>query len=387
MRIKPTTIHIKNLTYFNILYIILHLEITKSSCIVMIETLCAFLNAFLLTFLVLPAIIKASRTRGLLEEPAEHRIHKVAIPTFGGLGIFIGAFFSIVLWTPYHYSENYQYILSALIIILLIGAKDDLVPMTPYKKLIGEVVACLLLILCADIRITSLYGVMGIEELSYIGSVSFSLFTMIVIINAFNLIDGINGLSGSISAFVATFFGIWFMLVGRAEMAIIAISLSGAMIAFLKYNITPAKIYMGDTGSLLAGALMAILAISFIEQHNILINSRYAFSAAPAVAFSLLILPLFDTLRVFVIRILKGNSPFAPDRNHIHHLLLDAGLSHTQAVSILLTFNVSVCLIVLTIQAHDTFLIISLLVAVSFVLSYMLSKYIETKKSLAPKPL
>tara|TARA_Y100000385_G_scaffold291401_1_gene369157 strand:+ start:11681 stop:12745 length:1065 start_codon:yes stop_codon:yes gene_type:complete len=351
----------------------------------MIEIVCAFINAFLLTFLVIPAIIKASRTRGLLEEAVDHRIHTVPIPTFGGLGIFIGAFFSILLWTPYHYSENYQYILSALLIILLIGAKDDLVPMAPYKKLLGEIFACLLLIVMADIRLTSMYGVFGIADLSYINSVLLTLFTMVVIINAFNLIDGINGLSGSVSTLVAGFFGVWFMLVGRIELAIISLSLAGSMIAFLKYNVTPAKIYMGDTGSLMTGAIMSILAVSFIEQHNVIAHSVYAFASAPAVAFSLLVLPLFDTLRVFAIRVLKGSSPFTPDRNHVHHLLLDAGMNHSQAVTVLLAFNVSAFLLVVNIQHFNTLLIIGVLVCISFILTLLLKRATIAKKSFSPK--
>lgn len=353
----------------------------------MIEIVCAFLNAFLLTYLVIPVIIKASTTRGLLEELNDHRIHTAPIPTFGGLAIFIGALFSIILWTPYHYSENSQYILSALMIILLIGVKDDLVPMTPYKKLIGEIVACLLLILFADIRLTSMYGVFGIGELAYINSVLFSLFTMIVIINAFNLIDGINGLSGSISTIISAFFGIWFMLVGRAELAIMAISLTGAMIAFLKYNITPAKIYMGDTGSLLAGTMMCILSISFIEHHNVIGQSVYAFSSAPAVAFSLLILPLFDTLRVFIIRVIKGNSPFAPDKNHIHHLLLDVGLNHSQAVTMLIAFNICAFLLVVNVQEFGTFLVIGILILISFSFTLILQRLVALRKPIAVKPL
>lgn len=348
----------------------------------MIELLFAFANAFLLTYLIIPAIIKVGRIRGVLEQPTDHRIHRRAVPTFGGLGIFAGAFFSVLLWTPYYYSENYRYILSALIIILLIGAKDDLVPMTPYKKLIGQIVACILLIIFADIRLTSFYGVFGLYELSYLYSVLFTLFTMIVIINAFNLIDGINGLSGSVTTLVALFFGIWFMLVGRIELAIIALSLAGAMLAFLRYNVTPAKIFMGDTGSLLAGAVMAILAISFIEQHNLLGNSPYAFAAAPAVAFSLLILPLFDTLRVFILRVVKGKSPFKPDRNHIHHLLIDAGLSHGQAVSILMAFNVVACVLVFSNQSFGTFLIIALLVFWSFVMSFILGRIVVDRKKI-----
>ena len=163
----------------------------------MIELLFAFANSFFLTYLIIPAIIKVGKIRGILEQPTGHRIHKQAIPTFGGLGIFAGAFFSVLLWTPYYYSENYRYILSALIIILLIGAKDDLVPMAPYKKLIGQIVACILLIIFADIRLTSFYGVFGLGELSYFYSVLFTLFTMIVIINAFNLIDARGAVSVS----------------------------------------------------------------------------------------------------------------------------------------------------------------------------------------------
>jgi UDP-N-acetylmuramyl pentapeptide phosphotransferase/UDP-N-acetylglucosamine-1-phosphate transferase len=250
------------------------------------------------------------------------------------------------------------------------------------KKLLAEITACLLLVLFADIRLTSFYGVFGVYELGFIYSVIFTLFTMIVIINAFNLIDGINGLSGSISTGVALFFGLWFMLVGRLEMAIIALSLAGAMLAFLRYNITPAKIFMGDTGSLMAGAVMSILAISFIEQHNLLTDSPYAFASAPAVAFSLLILPLFDTLRVFILRVFNGKSPFKPDRNHIHHLLIDAGLTHSQAVSALLIFNVISCGLVFWNQSKGTFLIILVLVSWSFFLSFLLSRIVMEKKKI-----
>ena len=245
---------------------------------------------------------------------------------------------------------------------------------------VGVVIA--VLVVFADIRLTSLYGVFGFEELGYFYSIIFSLFTMIVIINAFNLIDGINGLSGSVSTLVALFFGIWFMLVGRIELAIIALSLAGAMLAFLRYNLTPAKIFMGDTGSLLAGAVMAILAISFIEQHNYLTNSPYAFIAAPAVAFSLLILPLFDTLRVFILRVIKGQSPFRPDRNHIHHLLIDAGLSHGQAVVILMTFNVVAFVLVFSNQSIGTLFIILLLVLLSFLLSVLLNHFVAARKKI-----
>jgi UDP-N-acetylmuramyl pentapeptide phosphotransferase/UDP-N-acetylglucosamine-1-phosphate transferase len=176
-----------------------------------------------------------------------------------------------------------------------------------------------------------------------------------VIINAFNLIDGINGLSGSISTLIALVFGTWFLLVDHLEMAVVAMALAGSVIAFLKYNITPAKIFMGDTGSLLVGLICAILALQFIELHNVLEDSPYAVKAVPAVAIGILILPLFDTLRVFLTRILRGKSPMTADRNHIHHLLIDCGLSHMQATLLLVVVNMVFILLVFRFQYLGTF--------------------------------
>jgi UDP-N-acetylmuramyl pentapeptide phosphotransferase/UDP-N-acetylglucosamine-1-phosphate transferase len=167
------------------------------------------------------------------------------------------------------------------------------------------------------------------------------MFTILVIINAFNLIDGINGLTGSLATLISITLGTWFFLVDRADLAIIAFSLAGATIAFLKYNITPARIFMGDTGSMLIGLISAILVIEFIEIHTEIQGSPYAFTSVPAVAIGILILPLFDTFRVFILRIFRKRSPLSPDRSHIHHLLLDSGLSHMQATSVLVLVNLA----------------------------------------------
>jgi len=138
--------------------------------------------------------------------------------------------------------------------------------------------------------------------------------------------------------------------VDRTDLAIIAFSLAGATIAFLKYNITPARIFMGDTGSMLIGVITAILVIEFIEIHVGLQNSPYAFKAVPAVAIGIVIIPLFDTLRVFVLRVFKRKSPLSPDRGHIHHLLLDCGLSHMQATSVLIMVNLAFIFFVIYFQ-------------------------------------
>ena len=195
-----------------------------------------------------------------------------------------------------------------------------------------------------------MYGMFGIEELYDWASVLLSIFTILVIINAFNLIDGINGLSGSIGTLISITLGTWFLLMERMDMAIIAYALAGGVIAFLKYNFSPAKIFMGDTGALIIGLTCSILIIEFIELHQVAQDSPYTFSAVPAVAVGIMILPLYDTLRVFIVRALKGKSPLHPDRSHIHHLLLDFGLTHMQATGLLVFVNVFFILLVFALQ-------------------------------------
>jgi len=242
---------------------------------------------------------------------------------------------------PFTVFGDLQYILCAFIIIFLIGVSDDLDPLTPTNKLIGQLLAAVLLVFKANVKLTSLYGILGIQVLPEWAAISLSVFTILVIINAFNLVDGINGLSGSLGTLISVVLGSWFFLTKNLDLAIVSFSLAGACVAFLKYNITPAKIFMGDTGSLFLGLTCSILAIQFIEIHNVLPdNNVYAINAAPAVAIGIMILPLFDTLRVFTVRAMRGRSPMSPDRNHLHHLLLDSGLSHMQATTILVTTNV-----------------------------------------------
>jgi len=350
----------------------------------MYDIVLAFITSFLLTFFAIPSIINIARKKHLVDEPGERRSHSVSTPSLGGIGIFVGTLFSILLWTPFKHFGDLQYILCAFIIIFLLGTKDDLDPVQPKKKFFVQVFAAGILVFFANIRITSLYGIFGIESISLIPSVFISLFIIIVIINAFNLIDGINGLSGSIGVLMAITFGTWFFLVDRVELAAVSFALVGAILAFLYYNVTPAKIFMGDTGSLFLGIVAAILAISFIEHHQDMVQSKYAFNSAPAVAVGILILPLFDTLRLVITRLISGKSPFKADRKHIHHLLLDMGLSHMQATAILIAINMLFIFFVYNFQDIGTTALLILLLVVSIfmtIIIYYLRFLIRNRKT------
>ena len=331
----------------------------------MYDIILSFITAFTLTYFAIPSIINIAATKNLFDEPNARASHAIPTPSLGGIGIFAGVIFSIVLWTPFNVFGDLQYVLCAFIIIFLIGAKDDILPMAPWKKVVGEIFAASILVFKSNVKLTSLYGIFGVYDIPDLISIPLSIFVILVIINAFNLIDGINGLSGSISTLIALILGTWFYLTDHLELAVVAFALAGSTIAFLKYNVTPAKIFMGDTGSLLVGLICSILALQFIELHRDLSDSAYAVQAVPAVAIGILILPLFDTLRVFLTRIFQGRSPLSADRNHIHHLLIDCGLTHMQATTVLVIVNIVFILLVFRLQHIGTYRLLILIFALA----------------------
>lgn len=312
----------------------------------------SFVTAFALTYFAIPPIIEIARAKHLFDIPGERSSHKVATPSLGGAAIFAGAVFSIVLWTPFSDFANLQHILAAFIILFLIGVKDDISPVSPGKKMIAQLLAAAILIFRSDIRLEGLYGLLGLyEEGGEFLFIILSFFTIIVIINAFNLLDGIDGLTGSVGAVIMITFGVWFYLTGHVELSTVAFASAGAVAAFLRFNYSPAHIFMGDTGSLFIGLVCAILSIRFINFNYALGTGHpYKFDGTPAVAIGVMMLPLFDTLRVFITRILRGHSPFDPDRRHIHHMLIDFGLTHLQATGLLVLMQL--IFIVLAFSLH-----------------------------------
>ena len=351
------------------------------------EVLLSFITAFIPSYFIIPSVIHVAKEKHLCDVPGERRSHTEVTPSLGGVAIFAGVMFSMIFWTPFGTFKELQYTLCAFIIIFLIGVKDDIMAITPYKKLLGELMAAGIVVLKSGVKITSLHGFAGIYAIPNWFSIVLTIFTIIVIINSFNLIDGINGLSGSICTLVALTLGTWFYLVDKTGYAIMAFSLAGAVVAFLKYNFTPARIFMGDTGALLLGLILSILIINFIEINQKIINSpdpllsrAYTIAAGPAVAIGCLILPLFDTLRVFLIRMSKGRSPFSPDRLHIHHLLIDFGFSHMQATGILVAVSSLFIVLSLFLQDLGTFTLIFLIIFLATGMSVFLQKMVEKRR-------
>lgn len=335
----------------------------------MINIAFSCITAFIITFLAIPSIIKVSVIKNLFDEPCERKAHKSSIPTLGGLAIFAGVLFAYTFWSPGFDDKVSKYIISAIIVMFFIGLKDDIVELTAKKKFYGQIFAALIIVLFAEIRITTLCGIFGIYDIPYWFSILFSLFTILLIINAFNLIDGIDGLAGGIGAIASFTFGLWFYNYGQIGLCILSFALFSSLLAFLVYNFSPANIFMGDTGSLIVGLILSILTIKFIQLSFISPPDAFPFRSGPAMAIAILIIPMFDTLRIFIVRILNKRSPFKADRNHIHHLLLDLGLTHREVSLTLFLVNIGFILLALALRDLGNLTVLLIISGLAILLS------------------
>lgn len=295
-----------------------------------------FITAFSLTYTIIPVIIRVVWERRLYDHPEGRPVGEVHPSFLGGIGIFAGALCAVVLWVPLDGFGVLQYVLAAFVLVLLVGALDDVLPLSTSQKILGQTFVAIILTYKAGIWVDNLHGVLGIYEMPKAMGFLLAVVLIILIVNAFNLIDGIDGLAGSLGLLASVLFGSWFYKTGNIALAVVAFSLAGAVVAFLKYNFTPAQIYMGDTGSLLTGTICAILSFKFVALNGEPgLPQSLVLQSAPALALAVMIVPLADALRVFVGRMLRGQWPFTPDKTHVHHLLLRLGFSHLQSTAML----------------------------------------------------
>ena len=293
----------------------------------MLDALLTASVSFIIAFLAIPVVIQVAEKKKLYDIPDERKLHTRLVASLGGVGIFGGFILASLLSIQVYLNPEFQYFFAAAFIIFFLGLKDDIVILSASKKFVGQLIAASILIHLGDIRLTSMHGILGFEQVPEAFGLALSYLTIIVVINSFNLIDGVDGLATSLGILTTLVFGIYFTAIDYQAYGLMAFALAGSLVAFLIFNHHPAKIFMGDSGSLLIGLVNAILVIKFINVASTPVVSLPVPSTV-AVGVAILIVPLLDTLRVFSIRILKGRSPFSPDRNHVHHLLLDAGLNH-----------------------------------------------------------
>ena len=300
------------------------------------------LISFLLGLIGMPVVVRIAKAKGFVVRPNKRMSHEGDVPNIGGLNICFSFMLTYLLF-EFDQMDQSQFFLIGLFAIMAVGFIDDVLVLTPLAKLLGETLAGIALIGFADLRITHLHGLFGIMEISDPISYVLSLFILIAIINAINLIDGIDGLASGLGILYCLFFAIYFGLVGETSWSILGICMIGALAVFFIYNVFEhrEKIFMGDSGSLLLGYLLTAFVFRFCEINAYhLVPEAYHMNAAPAVAICVLTVPIFDTIRVSLTRIKQHRSPFQPDKNHIHHLLLRTGHNHNQTTCGMLSVSV-----------------------------------------------
>jgi UDP-N-acetylmuramyl pentapeptide phosphotransferase/UDP-N-acetylglucosamine-1-phosphate transferase len=348
------------------------------------QLLISFVVSLFITITAIPVIINISRLKDLMAEIKSRSSHKKLTPTLGGVAIFAATLITYFIWDNPKEGHDLHLTISAIIILFFLGIKDDILILSPKKKLLIQIAASLLVISIGNLQVSNLYGLLGLTQLSYNVGLLTTIFIFISLINAINLIDGIDGLAGSVGLFASLMFSYLFYKLGMYAQATLAVSLSGSLLGFLRYNwSTKNKIFMGDTGSLIVGFLLSYFAIKYVVINNNFQVNPMLSKDAPLFALSILILPVFDTIRMFFIRLIEGKSPFEGDRKHLHHVLIDIGFSHKIATALLLFFNIIIVSVFTYLSNYrkesnnKLLLYLAIVFAIYCTISYLLSKKID----------
>ena len=298
--------------------------------------LLTYVMAFVLTLIFIPPVIFMVKRFKLFDRPNARKEHIVPTPTFGGISIFAGMMVSLLFWFKFYNHPSIITFFLSMILLFGVGIMDDLKDLAARYKLVIEAgVATLLAI--SGIRITSFGGLFGINELHITAQYIITVVTIVGITNALNLIDGIDGLAGGLGFMSLVTLGIFLTISKDLNYAMIAFALAGALLGFLYFNFNPARIFMGDTGSLMLGFVIAVLCVQLMK-----INSIHPTPVVPNIyvfTLGIVMIPVFDTLRVFGTRIWKGRSPFSADKTHIHHLITNKGFTHAFAARVICVFH------------------------------------------------
>lgn len=343
----------------------------------MITSIFAALTSFFVSLLLLPIIISVSRKKNLFDSPGGRRIHKKVTPSLGGIAIFFGFVIGSIVWTESQDNKRLFEILCVIAIPFIIGFLDDLFHLKPLMKIISQALAATLIFFILDVRLTSFYGLFyGAAYPEFIGFF-FTLFSVILITNSFNLIDGIDGLAATFALVVLMFLGTWFHFANDYHYSLLCFALSGGILAFLFMNWEPSKIFMGDTGSLIIGMMLSILSIEFLNiNYSLPQNSEIKFESSVGTLIAILIIPLADTIRVVIVRLYKGVSPLTPDKRHVHHALIRLGNSHRFAVSILCLVHIFFISIAIGFRTYSNVFVISIVVFSAVFLCVILDRLI-----------
>lgn len=339
-----------------------------------------FLLSFSVAYFALPSVIYVVKQKNLMDNPNERSSHKEKTPTLGGISFFVSIVFTLMVFRPFDIDQVGINILSGVGVLFFVGLKDDLVGVKPSTKMIGQIIATLMLFFSTDLKITTLDGFLNITDIPYWTSVFISCAIVMAIVNSYNLIDGINGSASMVGMVIFSAFAYVFYDAEMYYYFLLSILCIGFLLAFLRYNLSNKKrVFMGDTGSMIVGFILAVLAIKFFALDTTSLESAIINPANKVwVLLSIIFIPFFDTTRVFTSRIIRHGKPFKADRSHIHHVIIDyLKLSHAKASILLASINLSVFIIILCLNTYLSSLWLGVLLTSIFIILSALLFYVN----------
>ena len=305
-----------------------------------------FFTALLLVGWIHPRLVKIALLKNIVDNPDARKLQRTPVPVLGGVAVFFGVVIAIGCMSSVVDCSGLPVVIMAMMAMLYTGTMDDILSLSPGLRFVIEIVVVLLLIFVGGYCIDDFHGLWNIGRFSYWCAVPLTVVAAVGIINAINLVDGVNGLSSGYCIMACLIFGTLFFLAGEAPMTILAAVSVGALIPFFLHNVfgKTSKMFIGDGGTLVMGVVMSVFVIAILQN-----GSRVAAYVNPNVGlvpFTLAVLsvPVFDTLRVMSTRILKGTSPFRPDKTHLHQMFIDLGCSHVATTLAILGVNMFVVL-------------------------------------------
>lgn len=307
-----------------------------------------FLLAFVLTYHFIPKVLWVSHEKRLMKEVNSRSSHKGKVPSFGGIAFFIVLILFLSMFQTLRDLPTGNHLIIGMMLLFMAGLKDDLVVSTAKLKFVSQLFAAGFIVFTPELHLTTLNGFLGITEIPFLVGSLINMLIVVALINAYNMIDGVDGLASIVGIVIAIAYAVSFYLAGQPYYVLVCLTLIGILSAFLRFNLChdEKKMFMGDSGSMVVGLMIAFLTLKIlvVTQTGSLFNIDLIFRQRFIFAFAVLFIPIFDTARVIVIRLLQKKSPFEADRNHMHHVLLDCGLSHKQTGLVLGGLNIFVIL-------------------------------------------
>ncbi len=291
----------------------------------------------------------------------------------GGIAIFVGMISALVIGLPFQEWIRLKFFFVSITLMFIIGLRDDVLGLSPSKKLISQLLPISILVIFGQMALEAYFFQFDLSELpAWMNGIIVAL-AFILITNSYNLIDGLDGLAGTIAVICLIVFGVWFYAVGAFYLSLISFASVGAIASFLSFNWEPSKIFMGDTGALLIGLLLSFFSINFVNQNSVLSSDHFVkFESSIGTLICILIIPVFDTSRVVIYRIRKGLSPLRADKNHIHHQFLRLGLSHSKSVIWIAAINLLFIALAILLRKQSDIVLIPLVVVLCLFINFAL---------------